>query len=106
MATTGAPCAHPRLDFLDPDQHRGWLCTDCGESGPTVVRAADMASQFGQVMGVRALCVCGSGYEWPFTATGAEVARWLAGHAGCKPAGAPGGALLARTAELLTGGAR
>lgn len=83
--TDASSCPHPRLDYLDPGQHRGWVCAECGESGPTTVRATDMESALwpGRVMGVRMLCVCGSGYEWPVTATGVEVGRCLAEHADC-----------------------
>lgn len=77
-------CPHERLDYLDPGQHRGWVCVECGGSGPTTVRATDMESAQGRVMGVRILCVCGSGYEWPATATGDEVAWYLAEHADCR----------------------
>lgn len=82
--TEPEPCTHPCLDYLDPGQHRGWVCPECGERGPTTVRATDVESVHGRVMGVKILCVCGSGWQWPFTATGAEVARYLAEHAGCK----------------------
>jgi len=49
-----------------------------------VVRVGDMESMYGHVMGVKILCVCGSGWQWPFSATGSEVARYLAEHADCK----------------------
>jgi len=79
-----AACTHPRLDYLDPGQHRGWACPECGECGPTTVRATDVDSVHGRVMGVQIKCVCGSGWQWPFSATGSEVARYLAEHADCK----------------------
>ena len=84
---TAERCPHERLDYLDPGQHRGWVCGECGASGPTAVWATDVETSRGRVMGVRILCVCGSGVEWPFTATGGEVARYLAEHADCKPPG-------------------
>lgn len=80
-------CPHERLDYLDPAQRRGWVCTECGGTGPTTVCATDMESAQGRAMGVRVLCVCGSGIEWPATATGKEAASYLAGHADCKTPG-------------------
>lgn len=76
-------CPHARLDYLDPLQRRGWACTECGESGPTVVTAAEMESHRGRVLGVQLLCMCGSGWQWPLSALGIEVTRYLAEHAGC-----------------------
>lgn len=80
-------CPHERLDYLDPAQRRGWVCAACGESGPTVVKAVTNTAFIHEPAEVMVLCVCGSGRAWPFTATGDEVARYLAEHADCKPPG-------------------
>lgn len=78
--TESEHCAHERLDYLDFGQRRGWVCRDCGGSGPTVVDVNyDSVSN-----NVRVLCGCGSGWAWPEPATGADVARYLAEHADCK----------------------
>jgi hypothetical protein len=80
--TEPTPCRHPHLEHLYPDQRRGWLCAECEFSGPTTVEVEVGPTGRAALL---CRCVCAWNMRWPYTATGQEVAAFLAEHANCVP---------------------